>query len=133
MTIQEITKQVNAKWVHQIRAGYKHRFIDISIVETEGRFFVRQYRFGKRSWYHAFLNDPAGEMKLGDLIIPIHGVVPQDLEKINPKVNKAFYKKMRIVYWLMGLTYDRKRHEASTLELIPALKNENVQVFYKNV
>ena len=126
MTVQEITKRVNDKWVHQIRAGFKHRFIDISIVEVEGRYFVRQYKFGKRSWYDAFLMDPAGEMKLGDLIIPIKGVVPKDLEKINPKVNKAFYKKMKIVYWLMGLTFNRKQHEASTLELIPILKNENV-------
>lgn len=122
MTIQEITKRVNAKWVHQIRAGFKHRFIDISIVEAEGRFFVRQYRFGKRSWHDAFLVNPEGEMKLGDMVVPIHGVVPDDLKIINPKVNKAFYKKMSIVYWLMGLTYNKKRHKASTLELIPILK-----------
>ena len=126
MTIQEITKRVNAKWVHQIRAGFTHTFIDISIVETEGRFFVRQYKFGERSWYPAFLSNPEGEMKLGNMVVPIHGVVPQDLEKINPKVNKAFLKKMTIVYWLMGLTYNKKRHEASTLELIPILKNGNM-------
>lgn len=29
MTIEEIAKKVNAKWVHQIRCG-DHRFIDIS-------------------------------------------------------------------------------------------------------
>lgn len=126
MTILEITKRVNAKWVHQIRAGFKHKFIDISIVEAEGRFFVRQYRFGKRSWYHAFLKNQEGEIKIDDLIIPIHGIVPEDLERINPKVNKAFYKKMGIVYWITGLTYSKKQHEASTLELIPILKNKKV-------
>ena len=50
MTIQEITREVNQRKVHQVRCG-DHRFIDITIVETEGRFFVRQYKFGKRSWY----------------------------------------------------------------------------------
>lgn len=50
MTITEIAKLINSKWVHQIRAGTKHRFIDITIVETEGRFFVRQYKFGQKSW-----------------------------------------------------------------------------------
>ncbi|MEQ9442898.1 MAG: DUF2255 family protein [Cyclobacteriaceae bacterium] len=121
MNIQKITELVNAKWTHQIRAGEKHRFVDISIVETEGRFFVRQYKFGKRSWYEAFLKNPAGAIKLGDVIVSIDGVVPCDLDEINPKVNKAYFKKMRIVYPLMRLTYDRKKHEASTLELIPKL------------
>ncbi len=121
MNIQEIIKLVNAKWTHQIRAGEKHRFVDISIVETESRFFVRQYKFGKHSWYDAFLENPAGAMKLGDVIVPIDGVVPSDLDQINPKVNKAYFKKMNILYPLMRLTYDRKKHEASTLELIPKL------------
>ncbi|UTW62465.1 hypothetical protein KFE98_21100 [bacterium SCSIO 12741] len=118
MTKQEMIKRVDAKWVHQIRCG-DHRFIDITIVQTEGRFFVRQYKFGGRSWYHAFLDHSEGAMKLGDEVVPIDGVVPTDLESINPKVNKAYFRKMNIMYWLMRLTYDRKKHEASTLELIP--------------
>lgn len=118
MTIQEIAKEVNKRKVHQIRCG-DHRFIDITIVETEGRFFVRQYKFGRRSWYHAFLENPDGAMKLGDQIIPIEGVVPKDLESINPQVNKAYFKKLNILYPLMRLTYSRPKHEASTLELIP--------------
>lgn len=120
MTIETISKLVKKSWVHQIRCG-DHRFIDITIVDAGGRFFVRQYKFGKRSWYHAFLENSDGAMKLGDVVIPIKGVVPKDLEAINPKVNKAYFRKMSIVYWLMRLTYDRKKHEASTLELIPQL------------
>jgi len=101
--------------VHQIRCG-DHRFIDIAIVAAGGRFFVRQYKFGGRSWYHAFLKNADGAMKLGDAIMPIDGVVPKDLDEINPKVTKAYFRKLNIVYWLMRLTYDRKKHEASTLE-----------------
>lgn len=117
MTHQEMIEHVNKAWVSQIRCG-DHRFIDITIVQTEGRFFVRQYKFGGRSWYHAFLDHPEGAMKLGDNEIPILGVVPKDLKEINPKVNKAYFKKMNILYPLMRLTYNRKKHEASTLELI---------------
>lgn len=120
MTTQEITKLVNGRWVHQIRCG-DHRFIDITIVATQGRFFVRQYKFGKRSWYHAFLENSDGAMKIGDVIIPIDGVVPADLDEVNPKVNKAYFKKLFIFYPLMRLTYDREKHEASTLELIPKI------------
>ncbi|MCT4629036.1 hypothetical protein [Winogradskyella sp.] len=118
MIIQELEKLVQRQKVHQIRCG-DHRFIDITIVTTEGRFFVRQYKFGKRSWYHAFLENSQGQMKLGDTIVDIDGVVPKDLETINPKVNKAYFKLLWILYPLMRLTYNRKQHEASTLELIP--------------
>jgi hypothetical protein len=120
MTHQEMIKHINKAWVSQIRCG-DHRFIDITIVQTEGRFFVRQYKFGGRSWYDAFLNHPEGAMKLGDTIIPIDGVVPTDLNTINKKVNKAYFKKMNVFYPLMRLTYNRKKHEASTLELIPRI------------
>lgn len=121
MNIQELSKLINSKWVHQIRAGVKHRFVDITIVEAEGRFFVRQYKFGKRGWYDAFLENPGGAVKINDTIIPIEGVVPKDLDEINPIVNKAYFKKMNIIYPLMRLTYNRKKHEASTLELIPQI------------
>lgn len=121
MTIQEISKLVKKSWVHQIRCG-DHRFIDITIVDAGGRFFVRQYKFGQRSWYHAFLENSEGAIKLGDTIIPIDGVVPADLETINPEVNRAYFRKMNILYWLMRLTYNRKKHEASTLELIPKVE-----------
>ena len=119
MTIQELSKLINKKWMHQIRAGETHRFGDITIVATEGRFFVRQYKFGKKSWYDAFLENSSGAIKVNETIIPIDGVVPNDLDEVNPKVNKAYFKMMNIFYWLMQLTYNRKKHEASTLELIP--------------
>lgn len=118
MTLEELVEKVQSKKVHQIRCG-DHRFIDITIVSTEGRFFVRQYKFGKRSWYHAFLENSDGAMKIGDTIIPIDGVVPADLDEVNPKINKAYRKLLGLIYPAMRLTYDTDKHEASTLELIP--------------
>jgi len=85
MTIQEISKLIKPRWAHQVRAGEKHRFVDITIVEADGRFFVRQYKFGKRSWYHAFLENPDSAIKIKDIVIPIIGVVPKDLDEINPE------------------------------------------------
>ena len=119
MSLQEIEKVVKGQKVHQIRAGRTHRFIDITIVCTEGRFFVRQYKFGTKSWYDAFLAHPDGQMKIGDTIVDIDGVKPADLDEVNPKVNKAYRKLLGLTYPAMRLTFDTKRHEASTLELIP--------------
>ena len=118
MTYQEMIKYINKAWVSQICCG-NHCFIDITIVATEGRFFVRQYKFGKRSWYHAFLENPEGAMKIGNTIVDIDGVVPTDLEEVNPKVNKAYRKLLGLIYPAMRLTYDTTKHEASTLELVP--------------
>lgn len=120
MTIQELEKLVQSKKVHQIRCG-DHRFIDITIVATEGRFFVRQYKFGKRSWHDAFLINPSGAMKIGNLEIEIDGLVPHDLKEVNPKVNKAYRKLLGLLYPAMRLTYNTQKHEASTLELIPKI------------
>ena len=121
-TINEISKLVEANNVLQIRSGDKHRFVDITIVEAEGRFFVRQYKFGARSWYHAFLEEPNGAIKHGEAIFPVKGVVPEDLEQINPAVTKAFLKKLGLIYRTMRLGFDTKKHEASTLELIPIVQ-----------
>lgn len=130
VTKQQLIKAIGSKKVHQIRCG-GHRFIDITIVQTEGRFFVRQYKFGTRSWYEAFLDNPSlqgkpnGAMKVatkqGDIEVEIVGKKPDDLADINPKVNKAYFKLLWIFYPLMRLTYDRKKHEASTLELVPLI------------
>ena len=117
--LNQISNLVNAHRVHQIRSGNTHRFVDISIIEAQGRFFVRQYKFGKNSWYSAFINEPNGEMKCGDTIIPIKGVKPKDLDVINKSVTWAFWKKYHVIYGLMKLGFNTKKHEASTLELIP--------------
>lgn len=118
MTIQELEKLVQKRKVSQIRCG-DHRFIDITIVATEGRFFVRQYKFGKKSWYDAFLDHPNGQMKIGDLVVDIEAVVPDDLERVNTKVNKAYRKLLGLIYPAMRLTFNTAQHEASTLELKP--------------
>ena len=65
-----------------------------------------------------------GALKFGfaragsNTIIDIDGVVPANIDEVNPKVNKAFRKLLGLVYPAMRLTYDTKKHEASTLELI---------------
>lgn len=115
----EISNRVKAHCVHQIRSGTTHRFVDISIIEAQGRFFVRQYKFAENSWYSAFIKEPNGEMKCGDTIIPIKGVKPKDLDKVNKSVTRAFWKKYPLIYGLMKLGFNTKKHEASTLELIP--------------
>ena len=126
--LSQLIQAVDGQKVHQIKCG-DHRFIDITIVQTEGRFFIRQYKFSKRSWYEAFTRNVAiegksnGVMKVGALEVPINGKVPDDLDAINPKVNQAYRKLLGLIYPLMRLTFDRKKHEKTTLELVPVFDN----------
>jgi len=126
--LSQLIEAVDGQKVHQIKCG-DHRFIDITIVQTEGRFFIRQYKFSKRSWYEAFISNVAiegksnGVMKVGALEVLINGKVPDDLDAINPKVNQAYRKLLGLIYPLMRLTFDRKKHEETTLELVPVFDN----------
>lgn len=126
--LNQLIQAVDGQKVHQIKCG-DHRFIDITIVQTEGRFFIRQYKFSKRSWYEAFTRNVAiegksnGVMKVGALEVPINGKIPDDLDAINPKVNQAYRKLLGLIYPLMRLMFDRKKHEETTLELVPVFDN----------
>ena len=117
MTLQEILDLVDNYQYQQIRAGETHHFTDISIVIAEGRMFCRRYSFSKRSWYHAFQEDPNGAIRCGQTIIKVHGMIPNDLNKINPKVNKAYLKK----YGNRASMMLGEKYMDSTLELVPIL------------
>ena len=114
----KITKLIKSRAVHQIKSGTTHRFIDITIVAVGNRYFVRQYQFGSNSWRDAFLKNPFGEMKLKGNIVKIKGIIPSDLDRINKKINRAYHRRLPIIYFLMGLGYSKKKHEDSTIELV---------------
>lgn len=118
---QHIIEAINRTKVQQIRAGKTHRFVDISIVEANGRLFVRQYKFANNSWRQAFQHTPEGAIRCGGFQIEIQAKVPDDLSSVNALVNEAFRRKLPIIYTLMRWTFDVNKHEASTLELIPVI------------
>ena len=115
----ELTELTKRHKVHQIRSGTSHRFIDISIVESCVRFFVRQYKFAKHSWREAFLQQPKGQIKWENKQFDIVAQVPSDLTEITSLVDRAYVAKYGITYYLMRLTFNTKKHLASTLELVP--------------
>lgn len=76
----------------KIRVG-DHRFINIWIVVVENRMFCRQYEFSSESWYHAFLKNETGAIKCGSLEFEVRGQIPEDLDEINIKINRAYIEK----------------------------------------
>ena len=107
----------------QIRAGSSHAFNDIWIVVAEGRLFCRQYDFSERSWYTAFLDDPAGAAKFGETVVEVRGVVPEDLDAINPAINQAYLDKYdeHADYPTIAREMTGARFMQRTMELVPEI------------
>lgn len=118
MNIEDIKKIINKEKVHKIRSWTKHNFIDISIIELEWRFFIRPYKFWKNWWYNAFIKNPNWEIQVWNLVFKITWIPPSDLDDLNKKLNWAYRKKLPIIYDIMRLWFDSKKHEKLTLELI---------------
>ena len=120
MNKEQLLVQIDNTTIQKLRAGKKHRFIDISLFTYQGRIFVRQYSLGKRSWYHAFLKDPYGEIKIDGKVIKVNGIVPNDLNQINPHLNEVILQKFGSLGIDRSISHS-PRHMASTMEIIPLL------------
>jgi hypothetical protein len=105
-------------YVH-IRAGTEHRFIGIWAVVVDGRVFVRSWSVKRRGWYRAFVEDPAGAIRIGDRTVPVRAV-PARSERLNDAVDRAYLEKFTTpgsIKYARDL--GRAKSRATTLELIP--------------
>jgi hypothetical protein len=123
VSLSDVLRLAQATELPQIRAGNTHAFNDIWIVVAQRRLFCRQYDFLERSWYTAFLNDPAGAVKFGERVVEVRGVVPADLDAINPDVNQAYIDKYdgNADYPTIAREMTGARFMARTMELVPVV------------
>ena len=118
-TQQDLANFVDHALVHEIRAGFEHRFITLLFVTSGERVFCRRYTYGEPSWHSAFLSDSKGQIKLDKTIVNIDAIVPPDLEDITPAVDAAYEEKLKKLgasFMLSGAI--EPRAHASTLELL---------------
>lgn len=117
-TQAEMAELVNRTRLHEIRAGYTHRFIRLMFVTVDDRVFCRRYQYGEPSWHGVFLSDPAGQIRLDGTVADIIATVPKDMDAIIPAVDKAYadaLKKLGASFLLSGAV--EPRAQASTLEI----------------
>lgn len=57
-----------------IRAGAEHRFVPIWAVVVDGRVLVRPWNDKAGGWYRAFLKDPRGAIKIGNVEVPVRAL-----------------------------------------------------------
>jgi hypothetical protein len=104
-----------------IRAGTRsdHRFVGIWAVVVEGRVFARSWTLKPGGWYRVLLEDPVGELQVGDRGIRIRASRVGS-ERTLDAVERAYAQK----YATPGaLTYVRgfrtPRRRATTTEFLP--------------
>ncbi|WP_375750529.1 DUF2255 family protein [Vibrio sp. HN007] len=114
-----MAKLVEESFVHEVRAGFTHRFITILFVTVGSRVFCRRYTYSEPSWHSAFLlGSPQGQIKLDKTIVNIEARAPEDMGDILHDVDKAYQKKLKQLgasFLLAGAT--EPRAHASTIEL----------------
>lgn len=104
-----------------IRAGRKHHaFLDIWMVEVEGRIFARSWGKSQRSWFTTLLTEGTGEIMYGEQQLYIRGIKQEDPE-MNRLISKAYlarYQAPESIPYAEGIA--REDYFDYTMELVPA-------------
>lgn len=102
-----------------IKGGTEHNsFLDIWMVNVDGRIFVRSWGKSNKSWFTALLKEGIGQIKYGDNIIGIKGVKCTDAT-LNKKIDEAYkarYITPENLPYVAGITKAEYLHY--TIELI---------------
>jgi hypothetical protein len=115
---QALTAFEATKYLY-IRSG-NHRFIAVWVVVVEGRVIVRSWNDKPKGWYRAFLSEPRGRVKIGDLEVPVRGV-PLRSQRINDAADEAYaakYTSKANAKYVRGLKTAKRKE--TTLELVLA-------------
>ena len=102
-----------------IRSGADHRFIAVWPVVVKGRLFARSWNDKPTGWRRAFVEDPNGEIRLGDRVIRVRTRRVTG-ERLNAAIDEAYrakYNSKSNLKWTRGLTRGKRRE--TTTEFIP--------------
>jgi hypothetical protein len=90
----EFYEHLNRNSLTGIKAGKdRTTFLDIWMVNVDGRIFARSWGKSERSWFTALLNEPdAGQINFGDRIIDITGVACKD-PALNKQIDRAYLER----------------------------------------
>jgi hypothetical protein len=104
-----------------VRAGARndHRFIGIWVVVVDGRAFARSWTLKPDGWYRTFLDDPVGEIQIGERVVRVRAIPRRGL-KLWKAIEAAYAKKYPTpgsVMFVRGFKSARRR--VATIEFVP--------------
>lgn len=105
----------------RLRAGTgTHRFIGIWVVVVKDRVFIRSWSIKPNGWYHTFLKEPRGAIRVGDLEIAVRAL-PARSKQLRDAVDRAYLEKYNTPGYLKyAKDLGQEKSRATTTELIPA-------------
>lgn len=68
-------------------------FLEIWMVEVEGRYFSRSWNRSLKSWYTEFVSTGIGQISYGETIINVRGRKLPDNDPFQEKINFAYRKR----------------------------------------
>ena len=104
-----------------VRAGMRndHRFIAIWVVVVNGRAFARSWTLKPGGWYRTFLEEPRGELQIGERIVRVRALPRRGL-KLWKAIEAAYAEKYPTsgsAMFVRGFRSPRRR--AATMEFVP--------------
>lgn len=104
-----------------VRAGRRseHRFIAIWVVVVDGRVFARSWTLKPDGWYRTLLDDPVGEIQIGERVVRVRAIPRRGL-KLWKAIEAAYAKKYPTpgsVMFVRGFKSARRR--MATIEFVP--------------
>ena len=103
-----------------IKGGTEHvQFLEIWMVEVNGRVFARSWNQSQRSWFTAFLETGVGQIKYGGSILSIKGVKVDSKDLIHADINRAYlerYDQPENIHYAQGIT--QPEYTGFTMELL---------------
>lgn len=77
-----------------IKGGLEREtFLDIWMVQVEGRVFARSWSKSERSWFTEIVKTGVGQIRYGDRVIPIRGEQLSPQAEIHAQINQRYLSK----------------------------------------
>jgi hypothetical protein len=103
-----------------IRSGRTHRYTGVWVVVVRGRVFVRSWNDEETGWRRAFLEEPRGEVRVGERGLRVRAK-PVRAAGLFEAVERAYaekYDTKASLKWVRGFRVPWRR--ATTTEFVPA-------------
>ena len=117
---QELYDYLSTHTLIKVKGGRTRlKFLEIWMVEVEGRLFSRTWNKSAKSWYTAFLEEGVGQIKFGEEIIDVRGQRLEVDQELTRQINEAYLKKYNQPFnisYAKGIT--QPEYEKFTMEFL---------------
>ena len=109
---------LNENTLVEIKGGtQRDRFLQIWMVEVDGRVFARSWNKSEQSWFTAFQKEGVGQIKFGESVIDVTGKKLSSGSELTDLINAAYlskYTQEENLIYAQGIT--QPEYEAYTME-----------------